>query len=420
MAKRNIVEELKWRELLGESAPEENFKKFVEEKGAAYVGFDPSANSLHLGNYVTLSVIRRLVEAGHKVYAIVGGITGLVGDPRNPHFSKDASERALQQKEVIAQNTESLKKQLLSLAHATEVINNIDFYEGMTVWDYLRDIGKKINVNYILNKEFVASRLETGISYAEFSYTLLQGWDSYQLYLRKDVVCQFGGQDQWGNITTGLEFLRKYVGPNHKGCCFSVPLLMRADGGKFGKSEKGALWLDASKTSPFEIYQYFINSADADIVSYIKRFTFLPIDQLEDIIKKHQAEPAKRLAQKTTAYEVVKDLHGKEEADKCAEISDKLYSKDIMSIPLATLLKVLEATGSTYNMQEESKDICSVLVESGVAKSKSEARRLIEQKAIKLNNELVTSVDTVVSKEKSLDKKFSFITRKNSFTLIKW
>ena len=298
-----FFEELKWRGVVKDISNPALEEKLNNEKLTFYLGTDPTADSLHIGHYASFVTAKRLMLHGHKPIILVGGATGLIGDPR------PSAEREIISKETVLKNIEGLKKQVTKLLDGKcEVVNNYDWMKDYSFLDFLRDIGKYINVNYMLNKDIINRRLETGITYAEFSYTLIQGYDFLHLFNEKSCTLQAAGSDQWGNITTGIELIRKIEQKEAYG--FTMPLILDKFGNKFGKSEGNALWLDKEKTSPYDIYQYLINSDDEMVVHYLKIFTFLSkeeIDKLEEATKNH---PESRLAQKALAYEVVKDIHG--------------------------------------------------------------------------------------------------------------
>ena len=385
-----FFEELKWRGVVKDISSPELENKLNNESLTFYLGTDPTADSLHIGHYASFVTAKRLARHGHKPIILVGGATGLIGDPR------PTAEREIISKETVAKNIEGLKKQVeLLLEGKAQIVNNYDWTKDVTFLDFLRDIGKYINVNYMLGKDIIARRLETGITYAEFSYTLLQGFDYLHLFNTYNCTLQAAGSDQWGNITTGIELIRKIE--NKEAYGFTMPLILDSTGKKFGKSEGNALWLDKEKTSPYKIYQYLVNSDDSKVIEYLKVFTFLSkeeIDFLELEVKNH---PENRAAQKALAYEVVKDLHGKEEADKAKEISEKIFRG--------------EETEEMPTAEVSSKNILDVMVESKQAPSKSEARRLIIQGGVSINNEKVTDPNFECSQE--------FILRKGKKSIIK-
>ncbi len=385
-----FFEELKWRGVVKDISSPELEEKLNNESLTFYLGTDPTADSLHIGHYASFVTAKRLARHGHKPIILVGGATGLIGDPR------PTAEREIISKEIVAKNIEGLKKQVESLLEGkAQIVNNYDWTKDVTFLDFLRDIGKYINVNYMLGKDIIARRLETGITYAEFSYTLLQGFDYLHLFNTYNCTLQAAGSDQWGNITTGIELIRKIENKEVYG--FTMPLILDSTGKKFGKSEGNALWLDKEKTSPFKIYQYLVNSDDSKVIEYLKVFTFLSkeeIDSLELEVKNH---PENRVAQKTLAYEVVKDLHGEEEAAKAKEISEKIFRG--------------EETEEMPTAEVSSKNILDVMVESNQAPSKSEARRLVTQGGVSINNEKVIDPNFECPQE--------FILRKGKKNIIK-
>lgn len=385
-----FFEELKWRGVVKDISSPELEEKLNNESLTFYLGTDPTADSLHIGHYASFVTAKRLARHGHKPIILVGGATGLIGDPR------PTAEREIISKEIVAKNIEGLKKQVESLLEGkAQIVNNYDWTKDVTFLDFLRDIGKYINVNYMLGKDIIARRLETGITYAEFSYTLLQGFDYLHLFNTYNCTLQAAGSDQWGNITTGIELIRKIE--NKEAYGFTMPLILDSTGKKFGKSEGNALWLDKEKTSPFKIYQYLVNSDDSKVIEYLKVFTFLSkeeIDSLELEVKNH---PENRVAQKTLAYEVVKDLHGEEEAEKAKEISEKIFRG--------------EETEEMPTAEVSSKNILDVMVESNQAPSKSEARRLVTQGGVSINNEKVIDPNFECPQE--------FILRKGKKNIIK-
>ena len=364
-----LYDDLVWRGLVKDVSNPELEDKLNNEKLTFYWGTDPTADSLHLGHYSSLVTAKRLAKYGHKPILLVGGATGLIGDPR------PTAEREIISKEEVLKNIEGIKKQVNNLFHGeAEIVNNYDWIKDFSYLDFLRDVGKYINVNYMLNKDIISRRLETGITYAEFSYTLIQGYDFLHLFRKKGVTLQAEGSDQWGNITTGIELIRKIEGKEAYG--FTMPLILDSTGKKFGKSEGNALWLDINKTSPYKIYQYLINTEDSMVVHYLKVFTFLSheeIDVLEESVKK---EPEKRLAQKALAYEVVKDLHGEEEAIKAQKTSEEVFTKGYSEEGMME---------ETVNVDDNT-NLMDLLVLSKIAPSKSEARRLVLGNGISVNS----------------------------------
>ena len=377
-----FFEELKYRGVIKDISSPDLEDKLNNESLTFYLGTDPTADSLHIGHYASFVTAKRLLKHGHNPLILVGGATGLIGDPR------PTTERPMISKETVLNNIESLKKQVNSLLDGkAQVVNNYDWTRDVTFLDFLRDIGKYINVNYMLNKDIISRRLDTGITYAEFSYTLLQGFDFLHLFRNNNCVLQAAGSDQWGNITTGIELIRKIENKTAYG--FTMPLILDSTGKKFGKSEGNALWLDKEKTSPYQIYQYLINSDDSKVVEYLKVFTFLSIEEIESLAKSVKEEPEKRLAQKALAFEVVKDLHGEEEAIKARKISEEVFSKGYSSEGMPSMDVVLS----------ENMNILDLLVSANIAPSKSEARRLVIGNGISINSEKQTNPDLLITED---------------------
>ena len=381
-----FFEELKWRGLVKDISSPDLEEKLNNESLTFYWGTDPTADSLHLGHYSSLVTAKRLMLHGHKPILLVGGATGLIGDPR------PTAEREIISKETVEKNIEGLKRQVTRLLdNKAEVVNNYDWTKNVTFLDFLRDIGKYINVNYMLNKDIISRRLESGITYAEFSYTLLQGFDFLHLFKNKNCTLQAAGSDQWGNITTGIELIRKIEGVEAYG--FTMPLILDKTGKKFGKSEGNALWLDKEKTSPYLIYQYLLNSDDSKVIEYLKVFTFLNKEEIDALEEKVKTEPEKREAQKTLAYEVVKDLHGVEEAEKAKKTSEEVFTKGYSS----------EGMPSEIIEYKDNMNLMDILVMTKITTSKSEARRLIIGNGISVNNEKELNPERIFTKEEIND-----------------
>ncbi|MDO4996710.1 MAG: tyrosine--tRNA ligase [Bacilli bacterium] len=397
-----FFEELKWRGLVKDIAGEGLEDKLNNEKLSFYWGTDPTADSLHIGHYSSLVTAKRLAKAGHHPVLLVGGATGLIGDPR------PTSEREIISKETIENNLEGIKKQVMEIVGGdVEVVNNNDWISKFSFTDFLRDVGKYINVNYMLDKDIIRRRLDTGITYAEFSYTLIQGYDFLHLFREKGVTLQAAGSDQWGNITTGIDLIRKITGEEAYG--FTMPLILDATGKKFGKSEGNALWLNEEKTSSYELYQYLINTDDCMVEEYLKVFTFLTPTEILKVMEEHNKEPEKRIAQKTLACEIIKDLHGEESCKEAVKISESLFSGDVKSFTekeINDAFKGLEPFTIT-----EDKNIVDILVEGGVCSSKREAREFLNNGSISINGERVTDLDLVITKDKCLHDKYLIIRR---------
>ena len=397
-----LFDELKWRGLVKDIAGSDIEDKLNNEKITFYWGTDPTADSLHLGHYSSLLTAKRLANAGHHPILLVGGATGLIGDPR------PTAEREIMAKDTLNKNLEGIKKQVDRIfdGRAT-IVNNYDWMKDYNYLDFLRDVGKYINVNYMLAKDIINRRLETGITYAEFSYTLIQGYDFLHLYEKYNCVMQAEGSDQWGNITTGIDLIRKKTGKEAYG--FTMPLVLDAQGNKFGKSEGNALWLDINKTSSYELYQYLINTDDSMCESYLKIFTFLSPEEIMKVVKKHNEEPHLRLAQKTLAKEIITDLHGKEEYDKAVKISEALFSGNVKDIDTNLIEKVFKDVPNS-DMKSD-KNIVDLLVDTNICSSKREAREFITTGAISLNGDRITDLDTIITKDNSIDNKYIIVRR---------
>ena len=380
MTKMTCYEDLMYRGLIKDMTNNEDFvEKLNEGNMTFYWGTDPTADSLHIGHYSSLLTAKRLMKYGHHPILLVGGATGLIGDPR------PTAEREIIDKSVVENNIEGIKKQVLGLFdNNVEVVNNYDWIKDFTFIDFLRDVGKYINVNYMLNKDIIARRLETGITYAEFSYTLLQGYDFVHLYKEKGCIMQAAGSDQWGNITTGVELIGKMLGK--EAYAFTMPLILDSNGNKFGKSEGNALWLDKNKTPAYDIYQYLINASDDKVEDYLKVFTFLDKDEIDAVMAKHNERPEDRFAQKTLAYEFIKDLHGEEEANQAKTKSEALFGGSTEN---------LEATPIT----PESRNILDIMMAAELIPSKSEGRRLVEQGGVSVDGEKVTDPKAEIDKD---------------------
>ncbi len=363
-----LFDELKWRGLIADVS-DSKLEEMINNGGLTfYIGTDPTAESLHIGHYSSFSVAKRLADHGHRPILLVGGATGLIGDP------KPNSERPLISKEQLNEYYQKLRKQIEEI-FGFEVVNNYDWSKDINFIDYLRDYGKYFSLNYMLDKETVRSRLETGITYTEFSYMIMQSLDFLWLHNNKNCVLQIGGQDQWGNITAGIELARKKQGAELY--AFTMPLVLDANGNKFSKSEGNTVWLDKNLTSPYEMYQFFINQDDRMIIQYLKMLSFLTPEEIMDIEKKHIKNPELRIAQKALAKNIITFLHGEEEYQKALEISEKIFKGEITDeMP-------------TINL-EGSKNILDILVNAKLAPSKSEARRLVEQGGITINSEKVS------------------------------
>lgn len=414
----NIIEELNERGLIKDYSNEKDIREWLSTPQTIYCGFDPSAKSMHLGNFVMISILMRLQQAGHRIIAVVGGATGMIGDP-----SGKSSERNLLDAESTKANAEALLAQLSRFLDFSDsnkgiLVNNYDWISKISIIDYLRDYGKYFSINTMLAKDIVASRLENGISFTEFSYMTMQSVDFLHLYRNYDCRFQIGGGDQWGNLTTALDFVKKVEGSDIKAGVFTAKLLLRSDGKKFGKSEKGALYLDRSMTSPYEIYQYFINTTDEDAVKYLKVFTFLSMDEINKISKEHFENPGRRIAQNVLAEEMVKIIHGEDAKNEAVMMSKALFSGEIQNLSLSQIEQIL----SGVPQLEVSEDclLLEALVQVKAASSKREGREFIQNGSVLVNGNKITDLEYVLSKENALHNKYSVIRRgKKNYFLIK-
>ena len=396
-----LFEELKWRGLVKDLAGDDIEDKINSGNITFYWGTDPTADSLHIGHYSSLVTAKRLAKAGHHPILLVGGATGLIGDPR------PTAEREIIDKEVINKNLEGIRKQVDEIFEGkAEIVNNYDWFKGYEFLDFLRDVGKYINVNYMLNKDIIRRRLDTGITYAEFSYTLIQGYDFLKLFLDKNCIMQAEGSDQWGNITTGIDLIRKITGKEAYG--FTMPLVLDKFGNKFGKSEGNALWLDKNKTSSYKLYQYLINSDDSKVIEYLKIFTFLTKEEIEELEVKNREYPELREAHKALAREVITDLHGKEECEKAVKLSEVLFTEDFCGLNGKDIEEIFE--GNEIR-KVTSDNLIDLVVEIGAAKSKRESREFISGNAIKVNGNKINDLDYIINDGDYLDNNYIIIKR---------
>ena len=412
----NVIDDLNYRGLIKEYSNEENVRKLFETKQTIYCGFDPSASSMHIGNFVMISILMRLQKAGHRIIALVGGGTGMIGDP-----SGKSKERNLLTSDKVLENTMAIKKQLerfidLSDPEKGMILNNYDWLNNISLLEYLRDTAKYFPINYMLSKDIVKSRLDSGISLTEFCYMTLQSYDFRYLHDKYGVNIQIGGNDQWGNLTAGLDFIRKTEGEESKVECMTAHLITRSDGKKFGKSEDGALFLDKNLTSPYKLYQFFINQSDEDSVKYIKVFTFLPKEEINEIEKEHLANLGARIAQKRLAYEVVKIVHGEEEANEAKKMSEVLFSNDFTSLKEESLKELFSNVKIEAKEQMKLEDL---LIFIKAASSKREAREFIKNNAVSVNGTKVNDALKEFTKEDALFNKYLVVKRgKKNYYLV--
>ena len=397
-----LYEELKWRGLIKDVAGDDLEKLLNGKPITFYWGTDPTADSLHLGHYSSLVTAKRLAKAGHHPILLVGGATGLIGDPR------PTAEREIISKEQLNKNLEGIKKQVSDIFDGkAEVVNNYDWFKGYEFTDFLRDVGKYININYMLDKDIIRRRLETGITFAEFAYTLIQGYDFLWLYQNKNCVLQAEGSDQWGNITTGIDLIRKKLGKEAYG--FTMPLVLDKYGRKFGKSEGNALWLDRNKTSSYELYQYLINVDDEMVISYLKIFTFLSVEEINELEKSNKEHPELREAHKALARCIITDLHGKESYNEALNISEALFSGNIKNLTSKEIEMAFK--GLDKLVIDKDMNIVDFLVEYNICSSKREAREFVNNNSISINGEKINSLDFTIDKSIAIDNKYVVVRR---------
>ena len=389
-----LFEDLKWRGLIKDISSPELEKKLNEEKLTFYIGTDPTADSMHIGHFSSFLIATRLAKYGHKPILLIGGATGLIGDP------KPSKERQMITKEEVEKNVEGLTRQAKEI-FGFEVVNNYDWTKDINIIDFLRDYGKYINVNYMLDKDIISRRLDSGITFCEFAYTLLQGLDFVHLNETKGVTLQVAGSDQWGNITTGIELSRKKNDIELFG--MTMPLVLDSNGVKFGKTEGNALWLDKNKTSSYELYQYLINSDDACVMDYLKKLTFLSKDEIEQIEKEHNECPEKRIAQKRLVCEVITFLHGKEEYEHALKVSEALFSGNIKELTLKEI--EIGFKGVPSFELEENIELIDILVNNTIASSRREAREFLNNGAISINGEIHKDEHEIINKDIAIENK---------------
>lgn len=425
----NFIEELRWRGMLHDAMPGTE-EYLQEEMRSAYVGFDPTADSLHIGNLVPIMLLAHYQRAGHKPFALVGGATGMIGDP-----SGKSAERNLLDEKTLRHNQEAIKAQLARFLdfesnekNAAVLVNNYDWMKDFTFLDFIRDVGKHITVNYMMAKDSVKNRISSesseGMSFTEFTYQLVQGYDFLHLYRQHHCTLQMGGSDQWGNITTGTELIRRIGGG--KGYALTCPLITKSDGSKFGKSEGGNVWLDANRTSPYKFYQYWLNTSDEDAEKYIKIFTFLNQEEIETLISEHREAPHQRSLQKKLAEEITILVHSREDLDNAVKASNMLFGKstseDLKGLNEATFLDVFEGVPQAEISKDiiaEGLDIIGALAEkTGFLKSNGEARRALKENSISVNKEKVKD-DYNITSEDLINNQFVLLQRgkKNYFVI---
>lgn len=415
----NLLQDLKWRGLVYDIINEEELEKRLEEKPITlYCGFDPTADSLHIGSLLPIVTLMRFYRAGHRVIALTGGGTGLIGDP-----SGKRNERQMNEVETVHKWAALFKKQfarfLVFDGEGAFCLDNYEWLSKLSAIEMWREFGKHFNINQMLAKESVKSRLDNGLTYLEFSYMIMQSIDFLHMYQDKALHCemQIGGQDQWGNITAGMDLIRKVEGPEAKVFGLTLPLITKSDGTKFGKTESGAVWLDEDKTSPYEMYQFFINTADLDVIRFLKYYTFLSHEQISALEEKVKNEPHLREAQKVLAKEIVCLVHGEEAYNQAIKMSEALFSGKIGNLS-AKEISVGFSDVPSVTMVEDM-NLIDALVFVKAASSKREAREFINNKAISINGEVITSLDYIISKDKAIDRQFTVIRRgKKNYYLV--
>ncbi|MGG3030310.1 tyrosine--tRNA ligase [Bacillus stercoris] len=409
----NLLEDLSFRGLIQQMTDEEGLNKQLnEEKIRLYSGFDPTADSLHIGHLLPILTLRRFQLAGHHPIALVGGATGLIGDP-----SGKKAERTLNTADIVSEWSQKIKNQLSrfldfdAVENPAVIANNFDWIGKMNVIDFLRDVGKNFGINYMLAKDTVSSRIESGISYTEFSYMILQSYDFLNLYRDKNCKLQIGGSDQWGNITAGLELIRKSEEEGAKAFGLTIPLVTKADGTKFGKTEGGAIWLDKEKTSPYEFYQFWINTDDRDVIKYLKYFTFLSKEEIEAYAEKTETAPEKREAQKRLAEEVTSLVHGREALEQAINISQALFSGNIKELSAQDVKVGFKDVPSMEVDSSQELSLVDVLVQSKLSPSKRQAREDIQNGAVYINGERQTEINYILSAEDRIENQFTVLRR---------
>ncbi|MGD7044255.1 tyrosine--tRNA ligase [Jeotgalibacillus proteolyticus] len=416
-----LLNDLAWRGIIYQQTDEEGMKELLEKESVSlYCGADPTGDSLHIGHLLPFLTMKRFQNHGHRPVVLVGGATGQIGDP-----SGKKEERSLLTTEQVEYNVKSIQAQLekifaVSGKTGAVMVNNLDWIGKIDMISFLRDYGKYVGVNYMLAKDTISSRLETGISFTEFTYTIIQAMDFNHLYREFDCKLQIGGSDQWGNITTGLELIRKM---NHEAKAFgmTIPLVTKADGTKFGKTESGAIWLDAEKTSPYEFYQFWFNASDEDVVKYLKFFTFLERDAIIELEKSVQTEPHLRAAQKALAEEMTRMIHGEEALEEAQRITAALFSGDLKTLNSTELKQGFKDVPAHTVEKEESALLIDVLVNAGISSSKRQAREDVTNGAVYINGDRITDLDAVLEGDLRLDGEFTIVRRgKKKYFMIRY
>ncbi len=421
----NLIAELRWRGMIQDIMPGTE-EHLLDKMTTAYIGFDPTAESLHIGSLVPILLLVHLQKAGHKPIALIGGATGMIGDP-----SGKSEERNLLSEETLQKNVAGIKAQLEkyidfnpSLPNAAELVNNYDWFKSISFIDFLRDTGKHITVNYMMAKDSVKRRIESevGLSYTEFAYQMMQGYDYYWLYQNKNCRLQMGGSDQWGNITTGTELIRRKTGG--EAFAFTCPLIKKADGTKFGKTEQGNVWLDANRTTPYQFYQFWLNASDEDAENWIKIFTFLSKIDIEVFIEVHKGDPSKRILQRELAKRVTEFIHGTKALEEAIATTEKLFanqtaSAESLSVEDLETMEGVVKSGFSKDKIEAGIDVVSLLADTGILSSKGEARKMVQGGGISINRKKVESVHLTIDKPMLLHGKYILVQKgKKNYYLI--
>lgn len=399
----NIIDELRWRGAINQVTDEEGLYKLVNDKSVGlYCGTDPTGDSLHIGHLIPFMMLKRFQMAGHRAHIIIGGGTGSIGDPSGRN-----SERTLQSMETVHHNEEALTAQMKKLFGADNitVVNNYEWLSKIDLLSFLRDYGKLFNINTMLNKEVVATRLEAGISFTEFTYQILQSVDFHHLWKEHDVQLQIGGADQWGNITSGIDLIHKMEGQEAQAYGLTIPLMVKADGTKFGKTAGGAVWLDPKKTTPYEFYQFWLNQDDRDVVKYLKYFTFLSRAEIDELAEKVKTQPEKREAQRRLAEEVTEFVHGKDAVEQAERISQALFSGDVKTLTANDIAQGFKNMPSVQCSSEPT-NIIEWLVDTGIEKSKRQAREDVNNGAIRINGDRIRDLEHVIDPAAMFDGRF--------------
>lgn len=418
----NIIDDLMWRGAINQMTDEEGLRQLTQEKSVSlYCGVDPTGDSMHIGHLIPFMILRRFQLAGHRPVIVIGGATGSIGDP-----SGRTSERVLQTKEQVQHNVEKLTAQMKRLfltsqedQEAVRLVNNYDWTKELSLLDFLRDYGKHFNLNTMLAKDVVASRLEVGISFTEFSYQILQSIDFLQLFRKEDVQVQIGGADQWGNITAGLELIRKVEGAEARAYGLTIPLMLKSDGTKFGKSAGGAVWLDPEKTTLYEFYQFWLNQDDRDVIKYIKYFTFLEKEEIEALETAVKEEPHKRQAQKRLAEEVTRFVHGEAALQDALRITNALFTGDVQQLNADEIEQGFKNM-PTFESEKVEQNLATWLVDLGIEPSRRQSREDIQNGAISINGEKITDLEHIWTPEQSFEGRFVLVRRgKKKYFLVK-